>query len=341
MKILVTGGAGYIGSHIVKQLLNESKEYQITIIDNLSTGFQETIDTLIALNPKRVKFIKEDLSNWNRIGEILKRERFDTIIHLAASLIVSESIKLPHKYFLNNTANTKNLVEKSVKFGVKKFIFSSTAAVYGEPNEKEIIEKGIDENYPKLPINPYGVSKLLSEEIIQDIAKLHKDFKYVIIRYFNVAGADKEGLLGQSTKDATQLIKVASETAVGKRDKMYIFGDDYDTPDGTCIRDYIDVDDLAYAHILAINYLDKNRNDIFNCGYNRGYSVKEVIETMKRVTNRDFAVEVTSRREGDPSIIKADNSKIIKKMGWKPKYDDLEIICKTSYEWEKRLKNKT
>jgi len=330
--ILITGGAGYIGSHVVKLLL-EGSNSDITVIDNLSTGFRSTINELKKI--RNFDFIEADLSNWNEIKGIFKAKRFDAIIHFAASIIVPESVKEPLKYYLNNTANTANLVKLAITHKVKKFIFSSTAAVYGEPTIEEIGD-GIDENFPTEPINPYGQSKLFSEKIIQDAAKANPDFKYVIFRYFNVAGASPDLTVGQKTRNATHLIKVAAETATGKRDKMFIFGDDYPTKDGTGIRDYIHVMDLAIAHIKGLEYLEKNESDIFNVGYGKGLSVKEVIETMKKVTGVDFKVEIAQRRPGDPAILIAKNDKIITKMGWKPKYDNLEIICKTAYEWEKK-----
>jgi UDP-glucose 4-epimerase len=331
--ILITGGAGYIGSHVVKLLL-ENSDYDVTVIDNLVSGFKDTIDTLKTI--RDFQFIEANLSNWNEIEGIFKTKKFDAIIHFAASLIVPESVEKPLKYYLNNTANTANLVNLAVKYGVEKFIFSSTAAVYGEPDIKETGE-GISEDFPTKPINPYGQSKLFSENIIQDAAKAHPEFKYVIFRYFNVAGASPDLMIGQKTKDATHLIKVASECVVGKRDKMYIFGDDYPTPDGTCIRDYIHVVDLADVHINAIEYLDNNKSDIFNVGYGRGASVKEVIDTMKKVSGVDFKVENAKRRAGDPAMLISDNSKIKEKMKWQPKYDDLGFICKSAYEWEKKL----
>jgi len=334
MNILVTGGAGYIGSHVVKQLLEETN-HDVTVIDNLVTGFQSTIDELKKI--RDFKFIKADLSNWDEIEGIFKTKDFDSIIHFAASLVVPESVEKPLKYYLNNTANTTNLVKLANDYGVKKFIFSSTAAVYGEPDISEIGD-GISEDFPTNPINPYGQSKLFSEKIIQDAAKANPNFKYVIFRYFNVAGASPDLTIGQKTKDATHLIKVAAECATGKRDKMYIFGTDYPTPDGTGVRDYIHVSDLADAHIKGLEYLEKNDSDIFNIGYGRGASVKEVIDTMKKVSGVDFKVEEAPRRPGDPAMLIAKNDKITQKMGWKPKYNDLEFICKTAYEWEKKLK---
>jgi len=333
MNILVTGGAGYIGSHVVKLLL-ENTENEVMVIDNLVTGFESTIDELKKI--RDFDFIKTDLSNWDEIEGIFKAKKFDAIIHFAASLIVPESVEKPLKYYLNNTANTANLVKLANDYGVKKFIFSSTAATYGEPDISEIGD-GISEDFPTNPINPYGQSKLFSEKIIQDVAKANPDFKYVIFRYFNVAGAAPDLTIGQKTKDATHLIKVAAECATGKREKMYIFGNDYPTPDGTGVRDYIHVMDLADAHIKGLEYLDENESDIFNIGYGRGASVKEVIDTMKKVSRVDFRAENAPRRPGDPAMLVAKNDKITQKMGWTPKYNDLEFICKTAYEWEKKI----
>ena len=331
-KILITGGAGYIGSHVVKLLL-ENTDYNVVVLDNLISGFKSTIDTLQTI--RKFKFIEADLSNWDLIEGIFKSENFDAIIHFAASLIVPESVKNPLKYYLNNTANTTNLVKLIKKYGVKKIIFSSTAATYGEPNIDEV-KDGIKEEFPKNPINPYGQSKLFSEYIIQDTAKVN-NFKYVIFRYFNVAGASPDLKIGQKTKNATHLIKVASECAVGKRDKMFIFGDTYPTPDGTCIRDYIHVIDLADAHIKALKYLDNNESDIFNVGYSKGFSVKEVVDTMKKVSGINFNVEMGEKRAGDPAMLISNNNKIKTKMKWTPKYDNLETICKNAYEWEKKI----
>jgi len=327
-KILITGGAGYIGSHVVKLLL-EKTNYEVVVIDNLSTGLLETIDILKTI--RDFKFIKADLSNWDEIRGIFKAYKFDAILHFAASLIVPESVENPLKYYLNNTANTTNLVKLANDYSVNKFIFSSTAAVYGEG--KEIV----DETSPTNPANPYGQSKLFSEKIIQDTAKSNPNFKYVIFRYFNVAGASDDLLIGPKTKNATSLVKVVAETAVGKRDKMYIFGDDYDTPDGTGVRDYIHVLDLADAHIKAIEYLKNNESDIFNIGYSKGTSVKEIVDIMKEVSQNEFKVEIKERRPGDIAKLLAKNGKITNKMNWKPKYDNLETICKSAYEWELKV----
>ena len=335
MQILVTGAAGYIGSHVVKQLL-EQTNYEIIIIDNLSTGFETTIDTLKALDStnKRIKYYNQDLSDWEKVENIFKENSIKEIIHFAAFSQVGESMSNPLKYYLNNTVNTTKLIDISIKYGVKKFIFSSTAAVYGEPNKESI---PINENLIKNPINPYGSSKLYSEGIIKDAATSNEDFKYVILRYFNVAGADLDGKIGECHNPETHLIPLVVKTALGKRDSIKIFGDDYDTADGTCIRDYIHVCDLADAHIQALKYLDDNQSDIFNCGYGYGYSVKEVVEAVKKVSQVDFKIDMESRRAGDPAVLISDNNKIKTKMNWTPKYNDLELICKTALDWEKNL----
>ena len=335
MQILVTGAAGYIGSHVVKQLL-EQTDYEIIIIDNLSTGFETTIDTLKSLDStnKRIKYYNQDLSDWEKVEDIFKENSIKEIIHFAAFSQVGESMSNPLKYYLNNTVNTTKLIDISIKYGVKNFIFFSTAAVYGEPNKESI---PINENLIKNPINPYGSSKLYSEGIIKDAAISNEDFKYVILRYFNVAGADLDGKIGECHNPETHLIPLVVKTALGKRDSIKIFGDDYDTADGTCIRDYIHVCDLADAHLKALKYLDDNQSDIFNCGYGYGYSVKEVIDTMKKVSNTDFKVEIVPRRAGDPSNLISNNTKIKTKMNWTPKYNDLELICKTALDWEKNL----
>ncbi len=326
MKILVTGGAGYIGSHVVKQL-GEQTDHDITVLDNLVTGFQESI--------LYGDFIEADLSNFKQIEEIIKEGNYDAVIHFAASLVVPESVENPLKYYLNNTANTAHLIKQCVTYGVNKFIFSSTAAVYGEPAPDLI---PVTEESPVAPINPYGSSKLMSETVLKDTAFAYDEFNYIALRYFNVAGASVDGKIGQSTENATLLIKVAAETALGKRDKMFIFGDDYPTEDGTCIRDYIHVEDLASAHIRALEHLEEGKEGgVFNCGYGHGFSVKEVLETMKKVSGVDFPVEIKERRAGDPAILISNNRKIREVMHWTPKYDDLELICKTGLEWEKKI----
>ncbi len=347
MNILITGGAGYIGSHAAKQIL-EGTEHNVTILDNLSTGSEKTLDTIRHI--RDFKFIKMDLKEFDKVFEVLKENRIDTIIHFAASIVVPESVEEPLKYYMNNTVNSTNLIKCALEKGVSRFVFSSTAAVYGEPDKMPV--NGISEMYQTNPINPYGMSKLMSERVLQDAAKANNSFKYIIFRYFNVAGADihyssqssnhqeLSPRIGQSFPNATHLIKIASECATGKREKMAIFGDDFDTQDGTGVRDYIHVDDLASAHIKAIEYLRNNGSDIFNLGYGRGYSVKEVISAMKKVTNANFKVETAPRRVGDPAILIADNSKYYSKFETTDsklfKYNNLDLICQSAYEWEKR-----
>lgn len=336
MHILVTGGAGYIGSHVVKQLLEET-DHDITIIDNLSTGHQATLDTLetISHTSKRgnLHFYHTDLADFSSVETIFLSNGFDALIHFAASIVVPESIENPLKYYLNNTVNTTNLVRLCNQYGVPKMIFSSTAAVYGEPTEIPVKETTLTD-----PINPYGMSKLMSERIIQDTTIANPDFHHVILRYFNVAGADVKNRIGQSFPNATHLIKVAAQTALGKQKSMSIYGEDYNTPDGTCIRDYIHVDDLASAHILALEYLNNNKkSDVFNCGYGHGFSVREVIDTVKTVSGIDFTVKTSPRRAGDPAVLISDNTKILEQLHWKPQYDDLNLICQTALEWEKKI----
>jgi len=324
LKILVTGGAGYIGSHVVKQL-GELGRDNLTILDNLSTGFEDAV--------LYGRLVKADLADFAFVEKFLDEEKFDAIIHFAASIVVSESVTNPLKYYMNNTVNTTNLIRCAVKSGVKSFVFSSTAAVYGEPKEGIVTEESV-----LSPINPYGYSKLMSEQVLKDTATAHSAFKFVILRYFNVAGASADGRIGLRSKNATHLIKVSSEAGCGKREKMSVFGADYPTVDGTCVRDYIHIEDLASAHLAALSYLDGGgKSDIFNCGYGRGYSVKEVIGTVKQVSGVDFTVEIAARRAGDPALLVSNNQKILNTLAWKPKYDNLMTICRSAYEWEKSI----
>lgn len=324
MKIAITGGAGYIGSHVVKQLGIRAED-EITVIDNLSTGFADSV--LFG------QLVHMDLADYEAVNSFFAENSFDAVIHFAAKIVVPESVAEPIKYYMNNTANTANLIGAASNSGVKNFIFSSTAAVYGDS------ESGVvSEDSQKLPLNPYGFSKLMSEQILADMSVANPNFKYVILRYFNVAGASVDCSIGQRTPEATHLIKVASETIVGKRSKMSIFGEDYPTPDGTCVRDYIHVEDLASAHLSALRYLSGGgKSDVFNCGYSRGFSVKEVIETMKKVSGVDFHVEKAPRREGDAAQLISANTKIKSTLDWEIKYDNLELICKTALDWEKKL----
>ena len=329
MNILITGGAGYIGSHVLKALLEKNSD-KITVIDNFYSGSRGALVALESVG--KFEFIKCDLADTDLLEEIFSTHKFDAIIHFAAYIEVFESMQNPLKYYLNNTANTANLINIALKFGVKKFIFSSTAATYGEP------ENGIVcENSPQNPINPYGNSKLMSEQILKDAAAANSDFKFGILRYFNVAGASLDGLIGQNYPNATHLIKVATQTITGKRANMSIFGRDYDTKDGTCIRDYIHIEDLADAHLAVLDYLDDNDSDIFNVGYGHGFSVLEVINMAKKISGVDFEVMDAPRRLGDPAILIADSSKLRDLTSWKPKKDSLETIISSALAWEKKI----
>lgn len=323
MKVLVTGGAGYIGSHVVLKL--RDLDYDVTVLDDLSTGRKESVID--------AKLVTGNIGDEAFLDKFLDENKFDAVMHFAGSIIVPESVTDPVKYYANNTQNSLNLIDACVRHKIRNFIFSSTAAVYGIPSSGECVE-----TTPVSPINPYGRSKLMTEWMLEDTAKAHTDFNYIALRYFNVAGANVDGLVGQCSKLSTHLIKIACETALGKRDKMCVYGDDYATPDGTCVRDYIHVDDLASAHIDALNYLVLNqRSDIFNCGYGHGFSVKDVLAMVKKVSGGDFKVEQGPRRDGDaPSLIAVSN-KIRETLGWQPKHDNLELIVKTALEWERNL----
>ena len=320
-KVLVTGGAGYIGSHTVRQLGEAG--YEIVVYDNLSTGSKKAV-----LNGS---LFVGDLNDKLALELAFSQHNFDAVLHFAASISVPESVANPLDYYENNTRNTLNLLRCCQKFGVKKFVFSSTAAVYGEPQENPV-----SESCPTNPINPYGVSKLMSERMIRDYG-LSSDFQFVILRYFNVAGADLQGRIGQSSAKAAHLMKMACDAALGNRPSVGIFGTDFDTPDGTGIRDYIHVEDLAAAHIDALRYLEGGgESDIFNCGYGQGYSVKEVLEKLKEVSGIDFPVVESPRRPGDPACVIACGDRIRQVLGWQPQYNNLETILKTTYAWEQK-----
>lgn len=323
MTILVTGGAGYIGSHIISLLGKKTDD--IIILDNLSTGRKENI--------LYGKLIVGDLSDQAKLDEIFSSYKIEAVLNFAGSIVVPESVTNPILYYQNNTLNTFKLIETCIKYGTKKFIFSSTAAVYGLP------ESGIaSEETPTSPINPYGRSKLMTEWMLEDMARAY-DFSYVALRYFNVAGASNTGLIGQSTPRATHLIKTAAELVAGKREGMAIFGDDYQTPDGTCVRDYIHVDDLAQAHLDALDYLSTNTDSqVLNCGYGHGFSVKQVLDEVERISAKKLNVSISPRRLGDAIslISKADKIKSI--LNWSPRYDDLSLIVKSAIDWEQNLK---
>ena len=323
MTVLVTGGAGYIGSHMVHALVAAGE--RVVVLDNLSTGFDWAVAGSVPL-------IVGETGDQNLLATIIKEQGVEAIIHFAASIVVPDSVADPLGYYKNNTVNSRALLECAVQGGVQHFIFSSTAAVYGNPEHMPVREDD-----PLMPMSPYGSSKLMTEIMLRDAGVAH-GLKHVILRYFNVAGADPEGRTGQSTKGATHLIKVAVETALGRREKMDIFGTDYPTPDGTCVRDYIHVNDLAAAHLDALHYLRAGGSSITaNCGYGRGYSVREVIDTVKRVSGADFRVDTSPRRPGDPAAIVASSDRARATLGWRPRYDDLSIIVDHALAWERRL----
>ena len=323
MSVLVTGGAGYIGSHMVLELLDAGEE--VVVVDNLSTGFRWAV-------PEAARLVVGDAGDQDLVGTVIRRHGVTAIIHFAGSVVVPESVADPLGYYRNNTSNSRNLIEVAVATGVPHFIFSSTAAVYGNPAENPVTEAAAP-----APMSPYGTSKLMTELMLADAGRAHA-LRYVALRYFNVAGADPAGRTGQSTKGATHLIKVACETALGKRPRMDVFGTDYPTPDGTCIRDYIHVKDLARAHISALSYLRRGgTSDIFNCGYTKGYSVHEVIAAVKRVSGVDFEVNLAPRRPGDPAAIVAASEKIRATLGWTPEHDDLDRIVAQALAWEDHL----
>lgn len=319
-KVLVCGGAGYIGSHVAKAL--KLAGFDVTVFDNFSTG-----------NRGAVKFgqlIEGDLSDKELISKVLKEGNYTGVLHFAGSIKVPESVENPIKYYNNNTECSLNLIKACVENNVANFVFSSTAAVYGELQNGFAVEDQL-----KIPINPYGRSKLTTEWMLEDISNAHKSFNYTAIRYFNVCGADPDGEIGQAFPEPFHLVNIACEAAAGKRDKIAIFGEDYPTKDGTCERDYIHVSDLAHAHVLALKYMQSNQSSqVFNCGYGHGYSVKEIVDSVKKITGQDFTVEKAARRAGDPAVLVAKSDLIKEKLGWIPEFDDLDKIIQTVYNWE-------
>jgi UDP-glucose 4-epimerase len=318
--ILVTGGAGYIGSHTVQQLLARGES--VVVLDNLSTGFRQSVPG--------VTFVEGDVGDQKLVGALLKEHDVRTVIHFAAHTIVPESVSDPLKYYGNNTCQTRSLLAACSAHGVEHFVFSSTAAVYGIP------QSGLAEEDALLsPINPYGTSKLMSEWMLRDLAAATK-LRYVVLRYFNVAGSDPEGRIGQSTRKATLLVKVACEASVGRRESVSIFGTDYPTPDGTGVRDYIHVVDLADAHLLAVDYLrDGGSSQTLNCGYGHGYSVREVLDSVQRVSGKPLKILEMPRRAGDPPMLVAKSDRIRQVLGWTPRLDDLDGIVRSSLNWER------
>ncbi|MEO8419785.1 MAG: UDP-glucose 4-epimerase GalE [Hyphomicrobium sp.] len=323
MTILVTGGAGYIGSHMVIELLDSGES--VVVLDNLSTGFRWAV-------PANATLVVGDIGDQELVRSIVRKHGVKSIIHFAGSIVVPESVVDPLGYYHNNTVKSRALMEVAVEMGIENFIFSSTAAVYGMPKEIPVREDAA-----LAPMSPYGSSKLMTEIMLADTARAH-NFRYVALRYFNVAGADPKGRSGQSTPHATHLIKVACETALGKRPYMEVFGTDYETSDGTCVRDYIHVTDLVRAHMAALRYLrDGGDSEVFNCGYSKGFSVLQVIDAVKRTSGADFEVRMSPRRPGDPAAIVAASDKIRMRLGWRPENDSLDTITVQALAWEAHL----
>ena len=324
LPVLVTGGAGYIGSHAVLALRDAG--WPVAVIDDLSTGFRFAV-------PEDVPFYQGDIADADLLARIVAEQGIGAIMHFAGSVVVPESVADPLKYYENNTVKSRALIAEAVAHGIEHFIFSSTAATYGAPETSPV-----SEDSPKEPINPYGWSKLMTERMLADTAAAH-DLNYGVLRYFNVAGADPQARTGQSTAGATHLIKVACEAAAGKRDHVGVFGTDFDTPDGTGVRDYIHVSDLAAAHVLLLEALiaEPERSLTMNCGYGRGYSVLEVLDAVDRVTNSTIERRLEPRRAGDPPELVSDPSRIRQTLDWQPQHDDLETIVSHALQWERRL----
>ena len=323
MSVLVTGGAGYIGSHMVYNLVDGGEE--VVVLDNLSTGIRANVADL-------AQFVQGDVGDIDLVEGVIAAHRVHAVIHFAGSIVVPESVENPLLYYANNTVASRNLLEACIKTGVKQFVFSSTAAVYGIPQHNPVVETALTS-----PINPYGRSKLMTEWMLEDTARAH-DFAYVALRYFNVAGADPKGRTGQSTPKATHLIKRACQVALGRVGHLDVFGTDFPTRDGTGVRDYIHVTDLASAHALALRHLAGGGGSrILNCGYGRGFWVRVVIDTVARVAGHTLPVREAPRRPGDPPELVADSSRLKRDFQWQPEHDDLEQIVRTAYAWERRL----
>ncbi|MBC8038002.1 MAG: UDP-glucose 4-epimerase GalE [Rhizobiales bacterium] len=323
MSVLVTGGAGYIGSHMVLALADAGED--VVVLDNLSTGFWWAV-------APQAKLLEGDIGDESFLNRVMAEHRFDAVVHFAGSIIVPDSVSDPLGYYLNNTVKSRTLMEAAVKAQIPRFIFSSTAAVYGNPVTQPVFETAAPQ-----PISPYGTSKLMTEWMLRDAHAAH-GLQYVALRYFNVAGADPKGRTGQSTPRATHLIKVACQTALGQRTHMDVFGSDYDTPDGTCLRDYIHVSDLIAAHMAALGHLRSGgESGIFNCGYGKGYSVLEVISAVEKAHGAPITVNRVGRRAGDPAVIVAGADRVRSVLGWRPRYDDLDLIVASALAWERHL----
>ncbi|MCX8282167.1 UDP-glucose 4-epimerase GalE [Phyllobacterium sp. 0TCS1.6C] len=324
MTVLVTGGAGYIGSHMVLALKDAGRP--VVVLDDLSCGFEWLV-------PEGVPFIKGDVGDEALVAGIIREHGITAILHFAGSIVVPDSVRDPLFYYRNNTVQSRGLIETAIANGIRNFIFSSTAAVYGEPERTPITE-----DMPHQPISPYGTSKLMTEWMLRDAAVAHPEFNYVALRYFNVAGADPQLRSGQSFPRATHLIKIASQAATGERPHMEVYGTDYPTADGTCIRDYIHVSDLAEAHLCALRYLEAGgTSTAANCGYGYGYSVLEIIDAVKRVSGTDFTVKLAPRRAGDPAVLVAGNERVRNEFGFVPRRADLDLIVGDALAWERQL----
>ena len=323
--VLVTGGAGYIGSHTCHRLVEAG--FGVVVLDNLYSGHPWAV-------PPEAIFVRGDAGDAALVRELIGRHAIDAVVHFAGHIIVPESVKDPLKYYRNNVAVSRDLIEACIAEGVGQFVFSSSAAVYGIPGRSG----AIGEDAAPDPINPYGRTKLMTEWMLEDAARAFASFRYVALRYFNVAGARLDGTLGQATRESTHLIKIASEAACGLRDRVSIFGTDYPTPDGTCVRDYIHVEDLAQAHIDALGYLRRDgASCVLNCGYGKGYSVREILKVVRQVSGVDFPVEEAPRRAGDPPSLVADARRIREVLGWRAHHDDIRVICESAIRWERSL----
>ena len=323
LRVLVTGGAGYIGSFVVRHLLDAG--HSPVVFDSLYSGHRWAA--------QEAELVVGDLGDRRQLEGLLSTRSFDAAVHCAAHIWVGESVRNPAKYYFNNTSNAIRLFDACAQYGIRNVVFSSTAAVYGEPAGVEVIP----ETTPLAPINPYGASKMMAERVLRDVAAA-AGLRFATLRYFNVAGADADARIGEATPDNSHLVKVACETALGLRPGMHVNGADYPTPDGTCVRDYVHVDDLARAHVAALDHLAGGGEPLtLNCGYGHGFSVREVIDAVRRVTGVEFPVEVGPRRPGDPPVLVAATAKIRETLGWEPRHDDLDYIVTTAWRWERRL----
>jgi len=321
MSVLLTGGAGYIGSHVILSLLEQGRE--VVVLDNLVTGFREAVDP-------RARLVVGDIADTQLLSRLFKEHKITSVMHFAGSTVVPESVREPLKYYTNNTGKSSILIQECLRYGISEFVFSSTAAVYGN-GEGEPVSEGTQLS----PESPYAHSKLMTERVLADVSAANAHFNYIALRYFNVAGADPQGRTGQSSANATHLIKVACQAALGARSELEVYGTDYPTPDGTGVRDYIHVTDLANAHLLALQYLENEKtSQTLNCGYGRGYSVSEVIRAVEKECQLTLPVRMAPRRDGDPASVVADSSRLQKLLAWSPKHDDLGFIVRTAYDWE-------